>query len=41
MDSVSLMRDTGASDKTDKRLALVCIDNSNKKAHAVPMEKLW
>ena len=38
MDVVSLMRDTGTSDKTDKHLALVRIDNFSTKAHVVPME---
>ena len=38
MDVISLMRDTGTTEKTDKHLALVCIDNFSKKAHVVPLE---
>ena len=38
MDVVSLMRDTGTSETTDKHLALVCIDIFSKKAHVVPLE---
>ena len=38
MDMISLMKDTKTTDKTDKHLALVCIDNFSKKAHVVPLE---